>query len=262
MTAAPSLTSASALKDGVRLSSSTGRDSQTPRWPLTEVPGSPAAVGGGDGGGTAVGTQQGGSGVQPRGAADVEQQQQQGQQQPPLSPSLGEKQRPWWKTRKAKIGYAVGAVLFVVFVVLLVLGLLGYLRKVGPFASLVGNANKDTSLSSPPNPLSTINLMSDPFAHPATTPTPTTTPLSVPVAPAATATLSTNTLPNPVAAATSSASTVLSPTNAVRANSALLRVLCEISRGVLVPPKHFAMRLAVMTGPSTFGLVFGWSLFG
>lgn len=184
MTAAPSLTSTPTLKDGSPHASSPERDSQTPQWPLADSK-TPAA-GGDDGGGAA--------GVQPRGVVDEEQQQ------PTLSPSLGEKQRPWWKTRKAKIGYAVGAVLLVAFVVLLVLGLLGYLRKVGPFASLLGSLNKDAiSAAPPPNPLSTINLMSDPFANPAATPTPNTISLTTPVAAAATPT-----------------STALSLTNAVR----------------------------------------------
>lgn len=47
---------------------------------------------------------------------------------------LSETQRLWWKTRRAKVAYAAGALLLVVFVLLLALGLSGYLRKVGSFA--------------------------------------------------------------------------------------------------------------------------------
>lgn len=84
--------------------------------------------------------------------------------------------RPWWKTRWAIVGYA-GAVLLVLFVVLLVLGLLGYLRKVGPLSSLASSSSKGStspsSTSAAPNPLTTIPLMSDPFALPPATPVPT-----------------------------------------------------------------------------------------
>lgn len=88
------------------------------------------------------------------------------------SPGGGQK-RPWWKTRKALAGYAGGFVLLV-FVVLLVLGLLGYLRKVGPLSAL-GSKSPTASTSSAPNPLTTIPLMSDPFALPPATPVPTST---------------------------------------------------------------------------------------
>lgn len=87
----------------------------------------------------------------------------------------GGKKRPWWKTRWAIVGYA-GAVLLVIFVVLLVLGLLGYLRKVGPLSSLASSSSKgstSSSVTAAPNPLTTIPLMSDPFALPPATPVPT-----------------------------------------------------------------------------------------
>ncbi|PSR77694.1 hypothetical protein BD289DRAFT_445051 [Coniella lustricola] len=95
--------------------------------------------------------------------------------------------RPWWKTRKVLIAYAVAAVLVVVAVVLLALGLLGYLRKVGPFSHLFSaSSSSSSSSSSPPNPLSTIPLMADPYATPSSSasisglvgPTPTSLPAS------------------------------------------------------------------------------------
>lgn len=91
-------------------------------------------------------------------------------------------QRPWWKTRRAKLACAVVALLLPAFVILLPLGLLGYLRKVGPFSSF--NA-KGKSSQIPANPLSTIPLMSDPFAIPASitpaSPTPAPDQPSVPL---------------------------------------------------------------------------------
>lgn len=100
---------------------------------------------------------------------------------PSSSPGAGEggtRQLPWFKTRKALISFVVGGLLLIVLVVLLVLGLLGYLRKVGPFAGLIQNNSK-----TPANPLSTIPLMSDPFATMSaytvpSTPTPTITPIT------------------------------------------------------------------------------------
>lgn len=107
------------------------------------------------------------------GAAGQEQQQQMetGVQHPVLEEQQqqSQKKRPWWKSRKAKLAYAVGALLLVAFVVLLTLGLLGYLKKVGPFAHIF---NKE-STQSPANPLSTIPLMADPFATQAAAPTAT-----------------------------------------------------------------------------------------
>lgn len=87
----------------------------------------------------------------------------------------GRPKRPWWKNRWLLVG--AGTFLIVIFIVLLVLGLLGYLRKVGPFApslapaaSRKGSASSLSSFSAPENPLSTIPLLSDPFATPVSTP--------------------------------------------------------------------------------------------
>lgn len=129
--------------------------SPTPPWPLAEAA-SPAAAGGDDG---AAARQQADPGIQ---SSVVDDEQLPSEQ----------KQRPWWKTRRAKLAYAAGAVLLVAFVVLLTLGLLGYLKKVGPFATLINK--QSTTPQSPANPLSTIPLMSDPFATMATASTPPT----------------------------------------------------------------------------------------
>lgn len=113
---------------------------------------------------------------------------------PPPPPITNKTVVPWWRTRKAKIAYGVGAALLVVLVILLVLGLLGYLRKVGPLASL-NHSSEDSSAQQqaqqptavvPPNPLSTIPFLSDPFALPPGAATPP--PSVAPVVPAATPT--------------------------------------------------------------------------
>lgn len=111
-----------------------------------------------------------------------------GQQQQP-EPQLGKGQgrRPWWRRRVALWSFAIAAVLLVAFVVLLTLGLLGYL-KVGSFSTR--NSTEQASSDSeqrPPNPLSTIPLLSEPtFTYVAPPPPPTT------VAPAAAAPTPTN----------------------------------------------------------------------
>lgn len=209
---------ASIPKDGSPKSLTNPRYSQTPQWPLIDNNPSPAASGGD--GGDAVGRQHEVlRGVQqPRGGAVGDEEQQQQQQPPPSSPGAGKKQAPWWKTRKAVVSFAVGGVLLVALVVLLVLGLLGYLRKVGPFASLVQNGS---SAATAPNPLSTIPLMSDPFANPPATsnipiPIPTPTPSST----IAQAPLSVSVVANP-------APTNLPTINAVRINSVRTIWTCE-----------------------------------
>lgn len=118
----------------------------------------------------------------------------------------GTRQMPWWKTRKAMWSFAAGGVLLVVLVVLLVLGLLGYLRKVGPFASLVQSASSASTAS---NPLSTIPLMSDPFANPSSS-------SSTAIIPSATPTLA-QSLPS-VSVVSNPGPTNLPTINAVRTN--------------------------------------------
>ncbi|CAN8099347.1 unnamed protein product [Discula destructiva] len=168
MTATPS------PKDGSPLSSASRdyRSSQTPSpWPLADSPTlpAPAAAAGSDNGGAVVVARQ-----QAREVGPVSWVFE-GSPSSPSSPSG--KQRPWWKTRGAKAGFAAGALVLAVFVVLLTLGLLGYLRKVGPFASLINNQTTPSS-QVPANPLSTIPLVADPFANPppaaAAVPTPPT----------------------------------------------------------------------------------------
>lgn len=99
---------------------------------------------------------------------------QQGQQQQP-EPGKGQGKRPWWRRRIAIWSFAVAAVLLVAFVVLLTLGLLGYL-KVGSFSTR--NSSEQASSDSeqrPPNPLSTIPLLSEPtFTYVAPAPPPIT----------------------------------------------------------------------------------------
>lgn len=188
---------------------------QSPDWPLTvdanSAPAARAVGGSGSDGGDGDGLKQD-TGVLSSVGAGVDEE---AGHLPSLSPGAGEgskKQLPWFKTRKALISFAVGGLLLVVLVVLLVLGLLGYLRKVGPFASLIQSSSKD---STPANPLSTIPLMSDPFATMSaytvpSTPTPITTPLSVSVAAA---------VPTP---------TNLPTTNAVRFNSMRMMWIYEL----------------------------------
>lgn len=198
---------------------------QSSDWPFTvDVNSAPAAraVGGsGSDGGDGDGLKQD-TGVLSSVGAGVDEE---AGQLPSSSPGAGEgskQQLPWFKTRKALISFAVGGLLLVVLVVLLVLGLLGYLRKVGPFASLIQSSSKD---STPANPLSTIPLMSDPFATMSaytvpSTPTPTLiptlipTPLSVSVAAA---------VPTP---------TNLPTTNAVRFNSMRMMWIYELWAGI------------------------------
>lgn len=141
------------LKDGTPSSSSTEPHSPNDPLPQTESF-STRAVDGQDG---AAGQQNVDTGVQ---SPVLEEQQQ---------PSL--EKRPWWKTRKAMLAFAGGAVLLILFVVLLTLGLLGYLKKVGPFANLFNKQSTEI----PANPLSTIPLMADPFATQTAVPTATPT---------------------------------------------------------------------------------------
>lgn len=100
---------------------------------------------------------------------------QQGQQQPEPEPGRAQGKRPWWRRRVAIWSFAAAAVLLVAFVVLLVLGLLGYL-KVGSFSTR--NSTEQASSDSeqrPPNPLSTIPLLSEPtFTYVAPPPPPIT----------------------------------------------------------------------------------------
>lgn len=127
--------------------------------PPPQAESSTTAVGGKDG---AAGQQQADTGI--HSSALEEQQQHQ-----------SDKKRPWWKTRRAKLAYAVGALLLVALVVLLTLGLLGYFKKVGPFANLF----EKQAAQSPANPLSTIPLMADPFATQPAAPTSTPTVLAL-----------------------------------------------------------------------------------
>lgn len=177
MTAVPS------FKDAFPLSSSSPADhrSQPQEWPLVGSAKPAALVVSGVDNGGAVARQQ---------AADSEMAAGEF-----TSSSSAEKQQlPWWKTRRAKLGFAVGALLLVAFVVLLTLGLLGYLRKVGPFGNLL---NKDSIFSQPPaNPLSTIPLMSDPFANPPAAADSSPTPSSIALAGLATPT--TQPMPMPI----------------------------------------------------------------
>lgn len=111
------------------------------------------------------------------------QRQQQKQQKP--EPGQGQRKRPWWRRRVAIWSFAVAAVLLVAFVVLLTLGLLGYL-KVGSFSTR--NSTEQASSDSeqrPPNPLSTIPLLSEPtFTYVAPPPPPiTVTPAAATPAP-------------------------------------------------------------------------------
>lgn len=104
----------------------------------------------------------------------VEEQQQQQQQQPPESSGKGQGKRPWWRTRIAIWSFILAAFLLVVFVVLLTLGLLGYL-KVGSFSSRNTEQASSDSEQRPPNPLSTIPLLSEPtFTYVAPAPPPVT----------------------------------------------------------------------------------------
>lgn len=116
------------------------------------------------------------------------------QQQPPgqgegkaKGIGIGNGKRPWWRTRIAIWSFVLAAVLLVVFVVLLVLGLLGYL-KVGSFSSR--NTTEQASSDSeqrPPNPLSTIPLLSEPtFTYVAPAPPPAATVASTVAAPSPT----------------------------------------------------------------------------
>lgn len=101
--------------------------------------------------------------------------QQQGQRQQP-GPIRGQGKRPWWRRRIAMWSFAIAAVLLVAFVVLLTLGLLGYL-KVGSFSTRnsTGQASSDSEQQRPPNPLSTIPLLSEPtFTYVAPAPPPVT----------------------------------------------------------------------------------------
>lgn len=148
-------------EDGSSLSSSAGPRSQTPPWPLAEPCPAPAAA--------AAAAADG----KDAGAARQQQEANTGVQSWLFEGQQSGKKRRWWATRRAKMGFAAGAVLLAAFVVLLTLGLLGYLKKVGPFASLINN--HQSTPEPPANPLSTIPLMSDPFATPATAPTPTPT---------------------------------------------------------------------------------------
>lgn len=204
---------ASTPKDGSPESLTTARYSQPPQWPL--IDGSPSKVASeGDGGDAVDGRHKALPGVQqPWAGALGDEEQRQQQPLPTSSSGAGKKQTRWWKTRKAVVGFVVGGILLVALVVLLVLGLLGYLRKVGPFASLV---HTGSSAATAPNPLSTIPLMSDPFANPPaasdiSTLTPTPTPTPTPTITPAQAPLS-SVVANP-------APTNLPTTNAVRINS-------------------------------------------
>lgn len=95
------------------------------------------------------------------------------QQQPPAS-GKGQGKRPWWRTRIAIWSFILAAFLLVVFVVLLTLGLLGYL-KVGSFSSRNSEQASSNSEQRPPNPLSTIPLLSEPtFTYVAPAPPPVT----------------------------------------------------------------------------------------
>lgn len=104
-----------------------------------------------------------------------QQQRRQQQQKPEPEPGLGQGKRPWWRRRIAIWSFAVAAVLLVAFIVLLTLGLLGYL-KVGSFSTR--NSSEQASSDSeqrPPNPLSTIPLLSEPtFTYVAPAPPPIT----------------------------------------------------------------------------------------
>lgn len=148
----------SSPKDGSpSFSSLPDNQSPTPApWPLADSS-TPAAIGDGD-----------------NGTVERQQAAEPGISSWMFGPSSSSgKHGPWWKTRKAKVAFAAGALLLSAFVVLLTLGLLGYLRKVGPFASLMNTS----ILSQPPaNPLSTIPLVADPFAIPPPTAAPTSTP--------------------------------------------------------------------------------------
>lgn len=88
---------------------------------------------------------------------------------------VGQGKRPWWRRRIAIWSFVAAAVLLVAFVVLLTLGLLGYL-KVGSFSAR--NTSEQASSDSeqrPPNPLSTIPLLSEPtFTYVAPPPPPVT----------------------------------------------------------------------------------------
>lgn len=156
MTADPS-----SSKDGSPPSSSSpDNHSPTPApWPLADSH-APAATGDGDIGTVERQQEAAGPGISSWRAGSF---------------SSGKQGRRWWKTRRAKVAFAAGALLLVAFVVLLTLGLLGYLRKVGPFASLI---NKSTPSQPPANPLSSIPLVADPFAIPP--PTAPSTPISTP----------------------------------------------------------------------------------
>lgn len=125
------------------------------------------------------------------GASELGGQQQ--KQQPEPEPALGQRKRPWWRRRIAIWSFVAAAVLLVAFVILLTLGLLGYL-KVGSFSTRnsTGQASSDSE-QRPPNPLSTIPLLSEPtFTYVAPPPPPVTAVTVATVAPAAATPVPTN----------------------------------------------------------------------
>lgn len=152
---------------------------ETPQWPLRDNLASPSYDP--DNGNNGLGRQ---PDEDARGLSTGPDERQQPASPPPAAAGA---RRPWWKTRKALIAYAVAAVLLVVFVVLLVLGLEGYLHKVGPFSHLFGTSSSldKASFSPPPNPLSTIPLVADPYGTPSASisvlvdPTPTSPPVTM-----------------------------------------------------------------------------------